>query len=276
VNQQALREIQPGLPSLAVASSGARKSETLRLLTWNIHGALGRNPGFDINRVVNLIGRWAPDVMALQEIDSRRKLPGGDPFDQLLRELGRHGIAARSITTADGHYGQMLISCCPIRESKIHDISAPEREPRRAIRADIDTPVGPVRVVATHLGLSIHERRGQAGHLLALAGEPSMTTVVMGDFNDWFFPGSVHSKLAVSLPGRTQFRTFPSHLPLLRLDRIFCRPAWALRAAFCDKSARGISDHLPVIADIAILHDERQSARSEPGGSASRNATDLR
>ena len=230
------------------------RDRTIRLLTWNIHGAFGRNPGFDLDRVVALIRRWKPDVVALQEVDSRRKLPGGDPFEALQRALGHHGVNAHSIKTADGHYGQMLISCCPIRTSEVHDISAPEREPRRAIRADIETPVGTIRVVATHLGLSMRERRGQARELLTMAGEPSMTTVVMGDFNDWVFAGSVHKTLARELPGRTQFRTFPSQLPLLRLDRIFCRPASALRASFHDPAARGISDHLPVIADVSTAN----------------------
>jgi endonuclease/exonuclease/phosphatase family metal-dependent hydrolase len=226
--------------------------QTIRLLTWNIHGAFGRNPRFNLERVITLIRRWQPDLIALQEVDSRRKLPGGDPFHLLQDALGKHGVHARSIVTDDGHYGQMLISCCPIRHSDVLDISAPEREPRRAIRAEIDTPAGPVRVVATHLGLSIGERRGQARQLIELAGAPDMTTIVLGDFNDWFWAGSVHSVLARELPGRSRFRTFPSFCPVLRLDRIFCRPAGALQQVFRDREARHISDHLPVIADVAL------------------------
>jgi endonuclease/exonuclease/phosphatase family metal-dependent hydrolase len=225
---------------------------TVRLLTWNIHGALGRNPRFDLERAITLIRKWSPDLIALQEVDSRRNLPGGDPFELLQDALGKHGVHARSITTADGHYGQMLISCCPIRLSEIHDISAPEREPRRAIKVEVETPGGPVRVVATHLGLSMGERRGQAQKLLELAGRPGMTTVVLGDFNDWFWAGSVHNVLARELPGRSHYRTFPSFCPLLKLDRIFCRPGGALKRLFRDYNARHISDHLPVIADVAL------------------------
>ena len=47
-------------------------SATVRLMTWNIHGAVGRNPRFDLARVVELIQRHAPDIVALQEINSRR------------------------------------------------------------------------------------------------------------------------------------------------------------------------------------------------------------
>ena len=126
-----------------------------------------------------------------------------------------------------------------------------EREPRRAIKAEIETPAGMIRVVASHLGLSTHERRGQARQSLELAGDPAMTTVVLGDFNDWFWAGSVHRQLSRELPGCSRFRTFPSFLPLLRSTG-FCRPQQALRMTYSDRGARAISDHLPVIADVAI------------------------
>jgi len=231
----------------------APHANAVRLMTWNIHGAFGRNPRFDLDRVVELIRRWTPDIVALQEIDSRRpSIDGVDPFATLLQSLGQHGIRAKSITTKDGDYGQMLISCCPILSHEIHDISAPEREPRRAIVASVEAPAGRVRLVATHLGLSIHERRMQARKLLALADGAEGPTAVLGDFNDWFWPGSVRSVLARALPGRSRFRTFPSMLPLLRLDCIYCRPAGALKRCFTDPEARHISDHLPVIADVEM------------------------
>ena len=226
---------------------------TVRVMTWNIHGAVGRNPRFDLARVVTLIQRWSPDIIALQEVDSRRPLAdGGNPFALLQDALGKHGIGAKSIATRDGDYGQMLISCCPILDSGVYDISWPEREPRRAIMAEVELPGGRLRLVATHLGLAIHERRNQANTLLDIAGRAPVPTVVLGDFNDWFWPGSVRSVLSRAFPGRSRHRTFPSACPLLRLDRIYCRPREALLRSFVDRSAREISDHLPVIVDIAL------------------------
>jgi endonuclease/exonuclease/phosphatase family metal-dependent hydrolase len=226
---------------------------TVRLMTWNIHGAVGRNSRFDLARVVALIRRWSPDIIALQEVDSRRRQPDGiNPFVMLQNALGKHGIGAKSISTTDGDYGQMLISCCPILDSSVHDISWPEREPRRAIMAEISLPEGRLRLVATHLGLAIHERRNQARTLLKIAGSAAVPTVVLGDFNDWFWPGSVRKVLSREFPGRSRHRTFPSLCPLLRLDRIYCRPCEALLCSFVDRSARDISDHLPVIGDVAL------------------------
>ena len=207
------------------------KRSTVRIMTWNIHGAVGRNPRFDLMRVVELIKRADPDIVALQEVDSRRRSDGDDTFALLHELLGVHGIGAKSITGADGDYGQLLISRWPITQSEVHDISYPEREPRRAIKAEIDT-------------------RSQAKKLLDIAGQTPTTTVVVGDFNDWFWAGSVRAALARELPGRTRYRTFPSWLPLLRLDRIYCRPARALLGSRVETLARHVSDHICVVADI--------------------------
>jgi endonuclease/exonuclease/phosphatase family metal-dependent hydrolase len=225
----------------------------VRVLTWNIHGALGRNRRFDLLRVVELIRGWDPQIVALQEVDSRRSATEtGDPFAFLERELGRHGIGAKSIETADGEYGQMLISRWPLMNTEVHDISWPEREPRRAIRAEVETPAGPLRVIATHLGLSWRERGQQTHKLIELAGRDGVTTVLLGDFNDWFWAGSVRRPLAEALPARTRHRTFPSILPLLRLDRVYCWPAGALTRSVVDREARRASDHLAVIADVRV------------------------
>jgi endonuclease/exonuclease/phosphatase family metal-dependent hydrolase len=223
-------------------------------MTWNIHGALGRNPRFDLDRVVSLVRRHEPDIVALQEIDSRRARAAevADPFDVLLDALGNHDARAKAVTTTDGDYGQALISRWPMLNTAIHDLSYEEREPRRAICSDVQTPAGALRVIATHLGLSVHERRRQVGALLKMIGARDIPTVALGDFNDWFWAGSVRRELARVLPGFTNHRTFPSACPLFHLDRIYLWPATALICSRTDREARAISDHLPVISDIAM------------------------
>ena len=117
----------------------AASNAAARVMTWNIHGALGRNPRFDLTRVVEIIRRWHPDIVALQEVNSRRGLAGGaNAFEFLLGAVGLYGIGAKSLITQDGDYGQMLISRWPILAQEVRDISFGEREPRRAIRAEVD------------------------------------------------------------------------------------------------------------------------------------------
>lgn len=232
----------------------AGSTPSIRLMTWNIHGAYGRNPRFDLQRVIALIKRHRPDIIALQEIDSRRPREAGiaEPFGMLQSALGSHGVDAKSVMTEDGEYGQALISRWPIRSPEIHDISYQEREPRRAICGVVVTPRGDLRVLATHLGLSIGERRGQVQALLRLIGEGAWPTVVMGDFNDWFWVGSVRKVLSARMTARSQLQTFPSFWPIFRFDRIYCSAEVSLLNAHTDRNARTVSDHLPIIADVAL------------------------
>lgn len=231
----------------------AQSGDTLRVMTWNIHGGIGPDRQFLLERITETIDRHNPDVVALQEVDSRRcTADARSPFELLREAVGEHGIEAKSITTADGDYGQMLASRCPFNATQVHDITHADREPRRAIETEVHCGHGKVRVVATHFGLSLAERRTQAKHLVAIARSHALPTVMLGDFNDWFWPGSLWHALKHELPGQTRHATFPSWCPLLRLDRIFCWPPHIMKRSFVDRSAWRASDHLPVIADITV------------------------
>ncbi|HWL05271.1 MAG TPA: endonuclease/exonuclease/phosphatase family protein [Xanthobacteraceae bacterium] len=239
-----------------------RNGSFVRVMTWNIHGGVGPDGVFDLARVADLVSRHDPDIVALQEVDSRRCGPADPPPFAFLRgAIRRHGVDAKSITTADGDYGQMLASRWPVVASEIHDISYRRNEPRRAIETMIETPGGALRVVATHFGLGFRERRAQARAMVRLArNKTDHPMVMMGDFNDWAWPSSLRRALKRELPGWTPQATFPARWPLLGLDRIYCRPADMLKAAFTDPAARLLSDHLPMIADIAL------PASSRPAG----------
>lgn len=224
---------------------------TVRVLTWNVHSGIGPDGRYDLARIVDLVQRHDPDIVALQEIDSRGK-GGTSPFSFLAQALGSHATEARTVVAPDGYYGHALISRWPLGEVALHDLSIYRREPRCAIETTVATPFGPLHLASVHLGLGWHERRQQAAVLAAIAGTSRRTTVMMGDFNDWFYFGSVRGALKTILPMRTMHRTFPARCPMLRLDRIYCRPHGALRRSWTDPAARRISDHLPVIADIGI------------------------
>ncbi len=224
----------------------------VRILSWNIHKGVGLDGIYDLERIVGIVRRHAPDIVALQEVDSRRAPDGDSPFSYLQQALGEHCVEARAITAPDGDYGHVVISRWPLSGTVLHDISVGRREPRRAIETIVETERGPLHFMAAHLGLGFGERRRQVEILARIAQSSQSPFVLAGDFNDWVWRGWVNATLRRELPGRTWHRTFPSLLPAVRLDRIYCRPAAVLARSWTDPLAWRASDHLPVIADIAI------------------------
>lgn len=231
----------------------------LRVLTWNIHGCIGGDRKHDVERVAARIRHLAPDLAALQEVDTRRRpgrtLPnGGETIaNYLRRQVGDHAHDAWALSSADGHYGQMLASRFPLTAPEIHDISVPGREPRKVIAACIETGGRPFRVIATHLGLRRAERRRQLATLSeVVAAEPAMATILLGDLNEWRRGGVLRRNLLSAFDGGTKHASFPASLPLLALDRILWRQGVRVERTWVDRGAQGASDHLPVVADVAI------------------------
>jgi endonuclease/exonuclease/phosphatase family metal-dependent hydrolase len=107
--------------------------------------------------------------------------------------------------------------------------------------------------MTTHLDLrSRHRRRQFAALLDELVPHRGRPTVLVGDFNEWWpFSRALtalrrHAELPPVPP------SFPSRLPILRLDRIAhfaCRLHGEVRCHVTAQS-RVASDHLPVFADL--------------------------
>ncbi|HCO90566.1 MAG TPA: endonuclease/exonuclease/phosphatase [Alphaproteobacteria bacterium] len=234
------------------AISMQQKIETITVASWNIHAGIGSDGKFNADRIAAVINTIDPDIIAIQEVESRTGFGASvDLFTFLARCLPGHLVDAKSITTRDGHYGQMLLSKFPLSHREVHDISYPDREPRKIIDAHAQTPFGAWRVLATHLGLSAQERKFQLARLSQLIAQPAaMPTVLIGDFNLWRNNRQLR-RLDNLLPGGvTRHRTFPARLPLFALDRIWCGTGIEIRKSESVTTARSASDHLPIVADL--------------------------
>jgi endonuclease/exonuclease/phosphatase family metal-dependent hydrolase len=230
----------------------------LRALTWNIHGCVGGDGRYDAERVGAVVRALAPDIAAFQEVDSRRAARHGAPgagkiYDVLRRLVGDHGHDAWSISGRDGDYGQILASRFPLENKQIHDISVSGREARKVISARIALPTATLRIVATHLGLSRHERRHQLAALREIVdSDPETPLLLLGDLNEWFWPQYTQRGLFERLGDWTRHASFPARFPLFALDRICCRPDHLLARTWTYPEARTASDHLPVLAELAL------------------------
>lgn len=230
----------------------AGSTAPVTVATWNIHGCVGSDGVFDMERTGRVIHALGADILALQEVGAgRRTEPAVDVFDTIARAFGGHFLEAKTLLSPLGPRGQLLISLWPMRHRQTHDLTVPGRPPRSALEALIDTPHGVLRVIAAHLGLSARERRRQFAHLLNLVmPDLDMPCLLLGDFNEWRGPHLGYRPVQQRFGGGIAHRTFPALLPMLALDRIWCRPAPSFRRSWVRRQIFGASDHLPVLAEI--------------------------
>lgn len=227
----------------------------LRVMTWNVRSCIGSDGRVNPERVRDVIRAINPDIVALQEVDSRRDQRDG--FDLLgdCLDVGRDSYRAevRTIRTTDGDYGHMLVSRLEMSAWVCHDVSKRWREPRSLIEARVDTGHGEINVLAAHLGLSPRERRLQADKLSELAASDNLPTVILGDFNEPSGFGAATRRLRRSFSSTGRRPTYPSRWPLFPLDRIWFESSLQLLDSDVCREAREASDHLPLWADFRLL-----------------------
>jgi endonuclease/exonuclease/phosphatase family metal-dependent hydrolase len=245
----------------------------LRLLSYNIHRAIGVDRRFQPERVASIIRYHNPDVAMLQEVDDgaprSRELDLGR---ELARSLGyEHWAIGHNVALRKGRYGNATLSRWPIQRERNIDLTIGflKRRGCQHTRIAARTPTGRTRrleVFNLHLGLSARERERQVGLLVrsreftALPFE--VPCVVAGDYNDWrsllrpIFVDMLGFRSATggSGEGERPLATFPSFFPRGSLDRIYYRGPLRLAAARrCRLSlSRVASDHLPIVADFDL------------------------
>jgi endonuclease/exonuclease/phosphatase family metal-dependent hydrolase len=245
----------------------------LRVVSYNIHRAIGVDRRFRPDRVVKILKAYDADVVMLQEVDEgvprSRELNLGR---ELALALGyAHYAIGHNVTLRKGRYGNATLSRHPILRERNIDLTVGLRK-RRGCQHTCILVKGPggrerrLDVFNLHLGLSARERAQQV-EILARSREiaalpPSEPCVVAGDFNDW--RSLLHPTLTDRLrfrsatqgdaEGARALRTFPSFFPQGALDRIYYRGRLRLQVARRCRLAlsRVTSDHLPLIADFEL------------------------
>jgi endonuclease/exonuclease/phosphatase family metal-dependent hydrolase len=191
----------------------------MKLITWNIQWARGMDNRVDPARVIAHARQMADfDVLCLQEVaDNFPELDFNDETDQFARfaELlpGFTAIEGIGVDVDDGkggrrRFGNMLLTRYPVAQILRHllpwEAAETRNMPRIMIEAMASTPLGPVRLMTTHLEYSSSKLRAaqvegiREAHRMALArhAKPrsagphtyrmtpsSPSAVLTGDFN---------------------------------------------------------------------------------------------
>jgi len=224
----------------------------MRVATYNVHRGLDLRGRPRPEPMREVIAALRADLLALQEAQSWR---GGRDLIGLAALAGLTGLVPVEVEAASGWRGNVLLVRRGVRVLRAQGLRIGGWEPRGAILAELDMVQGPLRVIATHLSLGPGTRVRQAGLLLeAIRRGAPMPTLLMGDLNE---RRAGRGALGVLEPvfGRVPHApTFPSLRPLLSLDRILGDRPGLVRAteAHDSAAARRASDHLPLVAELAL------------------------
>ena len=253
----------------------------MRLATFNIlHGRSVHDGNVEADRLAASVKQLDPDVLALQEVDldqprsARADLTvvaaeamgavshrfvaaiSGTPGATWMAANGREqpGTAAYGIALLsrfDVHDWQVLrLPRIPMRFPMYlpapHRMQIVHEEPRSAVIARLDSPLGPLTVANAHLSFVPGWNRVQLRRLIRDLRGFDGPRVLMGDLN-----------MTPPTPTRwTRMRslgdahTFPAHEPDRQLDYILTDDP-SLRADRCSAPMLSVSDHRALVVDAS-------------------------
>jgi endonuclease/exonuclease/phosphatase family metal-dependent hydrolase len=251
--------------------------QLLRICSYNIHkGFTAGNRTFKLHDMREAIRHTDADICFLQEVvghnlhyGSQQHDEHSNQFEFLADSTWPHYAYGKNAIVEDGHHGNAILSRYPFVEWENHDVSRWRFSRRGLLYGRLENGIS---LVCAHLGLFAPERRYQIRRLRELLEDrcsDGAPVIIAGDFNDWRMQADrvIRNELGFSevfaeslgRPGRS----FPSALPLLRVDRIYYRglkleSARILRGGLW----RRLSDHAALTASFsgAELHQPSGAA----------------
>ncbi|TSA50700.1 MAG: EEP domain-containing protein [Nitrosomonadales bacterium] len=215
----------------------------LHIATYNIHKGFSHfNQRMVVHELRDSLRTLGADIIFLQEVVGHHKghaaqfenWPGRPQHEFLADSVWSDFAYGKNAIYDEGHHGNAILSRYPIVRWDNEDISAHSFESRGMLHCEISVPGWPehLHCVCVHMGLF---KRGQRRQLQALERRieqlvpPQAPLVIAGDFNDWreiasqILVEQLNLTEAFELTGGRAARSYPSALPLFRLDRIYVR-----------------------------------------------------
>src|SRR5438128_6424796 len=174
-------------PGSSALPSIPASTQTLRVMTYNIHVGVGMDKKLDLPRIAGVINAQHPDLVGLQEVD--RGVARTQRIDEIaeIAKLTRMDYAfAFNLRYQGGQYGVAILSRFPIMATD-HRLYQNTREAERRgfIRAEVSVRGRLINFVTTHLDYQYEDGRlFEARQLLSALKDVKGPLIVVGDFND--------------------------------------------------------------------------------------------
>ena len=242
---------------------------TLKIATYNIHKGFSQfNRRVVLHELSERLRELDADILFLQEVQGEHAghvqrhadYPAGPQHEFLADEFWAHHAYGMNAVYDEGHHGNAILSRFPIVQTFNKDVSAHRFESRGLLHSEVDMDGLRVHCLCAHFGLFAKGKRVQTRALVEYvlneipAGAPLL---IAGDFNDW--RNELSHTLAREIGVQDVFdlqegkpaRSFPSRVPLFRLDRIYVR---GFKVRGCDVHIGGkwlrLSDHAALSAQL--------------------------
>ena len=228
---------------------------SIRLATYNIHKFVGRDGKRNEERILKIIGAINADILALQKFVLKDQSGNIAMVEEFAGRAGYHCIAQPMKRRRGMVQFNVLLTRAPAHSNNLVTLPRDGFEPRGFITVKINADGQELQNAATHLGLNPAARTRQIKMIIELCAQPTEAPfALLGDLNTMFPWEAAKRFLGREFPDQKQPAVFPTRLPLLALDSIYLRPARMIQSlrTFTEGAAREGSDHLPLIADIAL------------------------
>jgi endonuclease/exonuclease/phosphatase family metal-dependent hydrolase len=243
-----------------------------------LHGRSPSDGEVHPERFAEAIARLRPDVLALQEVDRSQPRSGAVDFTAVAAAAmgavesrfvaavaGTPGVVWTAATGDEqpdaAAYGIALLSRYPVRGWNVLrlprlPVPMPVRspharrwfvgrdEPRVAVTAEIDSPVGELAVTTTHLSFVPGWNTRQLGTLMRALSRSSCPQLLMGDLN--LSPEPVARR--VGWRSLVDAATFPASQPSLQLDHVLSDQLAAREPG--EGIELNLSDHRALVAVV--------------------------
>ena len=246
------------------APTDPSSADYLKIMSYNVRSAKGMDGIRDYQRVANIIRNAAPDVVAVQELDSMTRRNGGvDALGEIAIRAQMHPTYCPAIEFDGGKYGIGILS----REVplKVERIPLPGREEERAL---VVAEFGKFLFACTHLSLTEEDRMASLEIIKGIGARAEKPLYLAGDLNAE--PNSEFIKELsrdFKILNDTTKMTFPADSPDRVLDYI---AVWRGTAPKHSVESRKVhqepmaSDHRPVEVVLRTAKDPNFLFRTRP------------